>query len=147
MTSNVGVKQANEMGQGIGFNCDENTNKKTIIEKQLKQKFAPEFINRLDKIVYFNSLSDDNLKEIIKLECKKFKERLNEINFDIEFDENTINFLHSKAIQDKEFGARPILRLIQDYIEDTITELLLQNEYNINYTFKTNCDNQTITIQ
>ena len=147
MTSNIGVKQANEMGQGIGFTTDEDSNKKNIIEKQLKQKFAPEFINRLDKIVYFNTLTDENLKDIIKLECNKFKERLNEINFNIEFDDNTFNFLHSKAIKSKEFGARPILRLIQDNIEDVITELLLQNDYDINYTFKTSCDNQSITIK
>ena len=146
MTSNVGVKQANEMGQGIGFSADENTNKKSIIEKQLKKKFAPEFINRLDKIVYFNTLSDENLKDIVKLECNKFKQRLNEIHYDIEFDEGTINYLHSKAILQKEFGARPIIRLIQDNIEDVITDLLLQNEYKNNYKFKTIYENESIRI-
>lgn len=146
MTSNVGVKQANEMGQGIGFSTDGNANKKAIIEKQLKKKFAPEFINRLDKIVYFNTLSDDNLRDIVKLECDKFKQRLNEIHYDIEFDEGTIDFLHSKAILQKEFGARPIIRLIQDNIEDVITELLLQNEYENNYKFKTLYENESIRI-
>ena len=146
MTSNVGVKQANEMGQGIGFSADENANKKSIIEKQLKKKFAPEFINRLDKIVYFNTLSDENLKDIVKLECNKFKQRLNEIHYDIEFDEGTINSLHSKAILQKEFGARPIIRLIQDNIEDVITDLLLQNEYENNYKFKTTYENESIRI-
>lgn len=146
MTSNVGVKQANELGQGIGFASNGDANKRSIIEKQLKQKFAPEFINRLDKIVFFNNLTDENLKDIIKLECDKFRKRLNEIHFDITFDEDSFNLLHSKAIQQKEFGARPILRLIQDNIEDVITELLLQNDYENNHQFNTIVHNNEIII-
>ena len=119
---------------------------KKEIRERLKNFFKPEFINRLDKIVYFNTLSDENLKDIIKLECNKFKQRLNEIHYDIEFDDETINFLHSKAMLQKEFGARPIIRLIQDNIEDVITELLLQNEYENNYKFKTLYENESITI-
>jgi ATP-dependent Clp protease ATP-binding subunit ClpC len=67
MTSNIGAKQASEMGKGLGFVTDESSNKKSIIEKSLKQTFTPEFINRIDQIVYFNSLSEDNLKEIVQL--------------------------------------------------------------------------------
>jgi ATP-dependent Clp protease ATP-binding subunit ClpC len=68
MTSNIGAKQAAEFGAGVGFVTDEVTNKKTIIEKQLRQKFTPEFLNRIDKIVYFNTLTDENLRDIVKLE-------------------------------------------------------------------------------
>jgi ATP-dependent Clp protease ATP-binding subunit ClpC len=146
MTSNIGAKQASELGKGVGFITDENKNKKSIIEKQLKQQFTPEFINRIDQIVYFNSLNDDNLKDIVKLEINKFKKRLNNINYDIKWDDDVINFLHSKAIKQKEYGARPIIRLIQDNIEDQITDLMLQHDYKNNYIFNARYENEYVKI-
>ena len=135
MTSNVGTKQASEMGKGIGFANNKQSNERAIIEKSLKKTFTPEFLNRLDQIVYFNSLSDDNLKEIVKLEIKKFIKRLNEIDFNLTYSDEVVDFLHSLALKEKEYGARPILRLIQNHIEDEITDLMLQNDYENNYTF------------
>ena len=79
MTSNIGARKASELGNGLGFVSNEDTNKKSIIDKELKRKFTPEFINRIDQIVYFNSLTDDNLKNIVKLEINKFNNRLNNI--------------------------------------------------------------------
>ena len=147
MTSNVGVKEASELGKGVGFTIDENANKQSIIEKRLKSKFAPEFINRIDNIVYFKSLSDDNLKEIVKLELNKLKIRLNELKYDFTYTDSVIDELHSRTIKDKEYGARPIIRLIQNNIEDKLTDLLLSNEYNENYTFKINYINDEFTIE
>ena len=146
MTSNVGVKQAQEIGKGVGFSQDSDISQKAIIEKQLKYKFAPEFLNRIDKIVYFNSLSNDDLKSIVLLECDNFKKRLNEINLNINFDETIINYIHSLAIEQKEYGARPIMRIIQDNIEDKVTGLLLENEYDNNYTFNVKYENEYVTI-
>lgn len=147
MTSNIGAKQASEMGKGLGFINDESANKKTIIEKTLKQTFTPEFINRIDQIVHFNPLTDDNLKDIVKLELKKFNQRLNEISFKLTYSNDVVNYLHKLAVEQKEYGARPIIRLIQDKIEDQITDLLLNNEYNENYTFNAVFENEKIIIQ
>ena len=147
MTSNIGAKQAAELGKGIGFVSNENTLKKSIIEKQLKQTFTPEFINRIDQIVYFNSLTDDNLRNIVKLELNKFITRLNELNFDLVYDEDTVDVLFNMSLKDKEYGARPIIRLIQNNIEDVITDLMLHNEYENNYKFKTYVKDGRIVIE
>ena len=147
ITSNIGAKQASEMGKGLGFVTDESSNKKSIIEKSLKQTFTPEFINRIDQIVYFNSLSEDNLKEIVKLEINKFIKRLNELNYNLTYTEEVVEHLHSFAIKQKEYGARPIIRLIQDKIEDQITDLMLKNEYEENYTFVATYENEGIVIK
>lgn len=146
MTSNVGTKQASEMGKGIGFTDDNGTHERSIVEKTLKKTFTPEFLNRLDQIVYFNSLTDDNLKNIVRIELKKFINRLNEIEFNFEYDNEVIDYLHKLAIKEKEYGARPILRLIQNHVEDEVTDLMLQNEYETNYTFKAKIENDKLQI-
>ena len=146
MTSNVGTKQASEMGKGIGFTDDNGTHERTIVEKTLKKTFTPEFLNRLDQIVYFNSLTDENLKNIVRIELKKFINRLNEIEFNFEYDNEVIDYLHKLAIKEKEYGARPILRLIQNHVEDEVTDLMLQNEYETNYTFKAKIENGKLQI-
>lgn len=147
MTSNVGAKQAAELGGGVGFVSDEGANKKSIIEKQLKQKFTPEFLNRLDKIVYFNRLTDDNLKDIVKLEINKFKSRLNEINYDLKYDDSVVSYIHEQALKQKEYGARPIIRLIQNNLEDAITDLILKNDYEPEYVFSASCESNHIGIK
>ena len=147
MTSNIGAKQANEMGKGLGFVSDESANKKSIIEKSLKQTFTPEFINRIDQIVYFNSLTDDNLKEIVTLEINKFTKRLNELSYNFTYTTDVVDYLHSLSVKQKEYGARPIIRLIQEKIEDQITDLMLNNEYDENYTFVASFENEQIRIR
>lgn len=147
MTSNIGAKQASEMGKGLGFVNDETANKKSIIEKTLKQTFTPEFINRIDQIVYFNSLTDENLKDIVELEINKFNKRLNELSYNLTYTSEVVEHLHSLAVKQKEYGARPIIRLIQDKIEDQITDLMLNNEYNENYTFIATYENERIIVK
>jgi len=147
MTSNIGARKAAELGGGLGFVNNEESNKKSIIEKELKKKFTPEFLNRLDQIVYFNTLSDDNLKNIVKLEINKFNNRLNNINYNLIYSDNVVDLIHIEAVKKKEFGARPIIRLIQDNIEDKITELMLENDYEPNYTFSASCENEEIVIR
>ncbi len=146
MTSNIGAKKASELGNGLGFVTNESTNKKSIIEKELKKKFTPEFLNRLDDIVYFNNLTDDNLKDIVILEINKFITRLNSINYNIKYNDDVITYIHERALDKKEFGARPIIRLIQTNIEDKITDLILTNDYPPNYTFSASCSNNNIVI-
>lgn len=147
MTSNIGARKAAELGGGLGFVNNEESNKKSIIEKELKKKFTPEFLNRLDQIVYFNTLSDDNLKNIVKLEINKFNNRLNNIEYNLIYSDSVVDHIHVEAIKKKEFGARPIIRLIQDNIEDKITELMLEHEYAPNYTFSASCENDEIIIR
>jgi ATP-dependent Clp protease ATP-binding subunit ClpC len=138
-TSNIGAKAAADFSKGIGFNEDESVNSKKILLKQLKNKFPPEFLNRLDDVIYFNSLSNDNLKEIIKIEINKFSKTLSEIGFEMEYNDDVIDFILDKIKEDKDFGARPIMRAIQDSIEDKITDALLENDYNQGYKFKISC--------
>lgn len=147
MTSNVGVKQAAEMGAGVGFNLNAAANGKAVIEKQLKKTFTPEFLNRIDKIVYFNTLNDDNLKQIVTLEIEKFKKRLEGLSYNIDYKDDVVRYIHAKAVKEKEFGARPITRLVQSEIEDKITDLLLENDYEPHYTFHTECSGNTLIVK
>lgn len=128
-TSNAGAKAASDFGKGIGFNTDEDENQKRILLKQLKNKFPPEFLNRLDNVIYFNSLGDDDLKKIIRLEISKLQERMLEIGYTLTYDEGTVDYILDIVKEQKEYGARPIVRAIQDEIEDRITDLVLENDY------------------
>ena len=146
MTSNIGARKAAELGNGVGFVNNEDTNKKSIIDKELKKKFTPEFINRLDQIVYFNSLTDDNLKDIVKLEINKFNKRLNSLEYSIQYSDDIVTHIHAQALEKKEFGARPIIRLIQTELEDKITDLMLTNEYPRSYSFSASCEGDEVKI-
>ena len=132
MTSNIGTRKASELGSGVGFVSDENNNKKSIIEKELKKRFTPEFLNRINKIVYFNDLSNN---------------KLNNIEYNIVYTDDVVDYIHVEAVKKKEFGARPIIRLIQDNIEDKITELMLEHDYESNYTFSASCESGEIIIR
>lgn len=146
MTSNIGARKAAEFGHGIGFSTNEESNKKSIIEKEIKRRFNPEFINRINKIIYFNSLTDDNLKNIVKLELNKFNKKLNDINYNIVYNDDVITHIQAEAIKDKEYGARPITRIIENSIEDEITELMLTNDFQKNHTFSASVVDDKISI-
>ena len=128
MTSNIGAKQASEMGNGVGFQSNVEENKKSIIEKSLKNKFNPEFLNRIDNIIHFNALTDDNIKVITRLELDKLRNRVKENGVNLTFDSDVIDYVFKKAIQEKEYGARPIMRIIQDNISDRVVDLVLESE-------------------
>ena len=104
-------------------------------------------IERIDKIVYFNSLTDDNLKSIVKLEVKKLDDRLHELHYGLHCDEKVVDYLHVKAVSQKEFGARPIIRLVQDNLEDKITDLMLENDYKQDYVFSATCTDNKVVIK
>ena len=128
MTSNIGAKQASEMGNGVGFQSNVEENKKSIIEKSLKNKFNPEFLNRIDNIIHFNALTDDNIKVITRLELDKLRNRVKENGVNLTFGSDVIDYVFKKAIQEKEYGARPIMRIIQDNISDRVVDLVLESE-------------------
>lgn len=128
MTSNVGAKQASELGNGIGFSDNSDCRRKSIIEKSLRSKFNPEFINRIDKIIYFNSLTDDNIKDIVKLELEKLRKRVRENGVIINYDSSVVDYVYKKAIHEKEYGARPIMRIIQNDISDKAVDMVLESD-------------------
>lgn len=128
-TSNVGTKEAMENGNVIGFtNPGGDEHKKNILRKELKSKFAPEFINRIDEIIYFNTLTDDNFREIIKLELNKTVKKLEDIGCELTYGEDVVDYILDKISTEKEYGARPIMRVIQEDIENQITDFILENE-------------------
>ena len=128
-TSNVGTKEAMENGNMIGFtNPGTDEHKKNILRKELKSKFAPEFINRIDEIIYFNSLTDDDFRAIIKLELNKTVKKVEEIGYGLTYGEDVVDYIIKKIEPDKEYGARPIMRVIQEDIENKITDILLESE-------------------
>ena len=129
-TSNAGAKAASDFGKGIGFSTNEEENEKRILIKQLKNKFPPEFLNRLDNVIYFNALGDDDLRKIIRLEISKLQQRMLEIGYTMTYDDATVEYILDIVKEQKEYGARPIVRAIQDEIEDKMTDLLLENDYN-----------------
>lgn len=146
LTSNVGTRQASET-RSIGFDNNDNVNKKDIIEKELKKKFPPEFINRLSNVVYFNSLTEDNLKKIIQIELDKLNKRLKDIKYTLKYSNNVIDYIINYIKKDIEYGARPILRAIQELIENRITDLLLENDYKEWYEFNIDIKNNEITVK
>jgi len=145
LTSNVGVRTANEFGTSMSFNNNKDENVKRILSKELKREFPPEFLNRLDGIIYFNNLTDENLKNIIKIEVNKVKNRLIELGFDMEYTEQVVDYILNVVKDDKEFGARPVIRAIQSEIEDKITDLLLENSYDNGHSFSIDVENDHIT--
>jgi len=129
MTSNIGARQLKDFGDGVGFatqsrmdNADENN--KAVIEKALKRTFSPEFLNRIDDVVVFNSLSKDNIFEIIDILMQGVMKRLKNLGFSMELTPEAKNFIADKGY-DSQFGARPLHRAIQKYLEDPLAEEIL----------------------
>ena len=142
LTSNVGTKIASET-RSLGFNKDDNQAKKDVIERELKKKFPPEFINRLDDIVYFNTLTNDDLRKIVNLELNKLNERLKEAKYSMKWDEEVTTFIFNSISDQKEYGARPIIRAIQDNIENRITDIILErDDIQEGYEFNVTCDGE-----
>jgi ATP-dependent Clp protease ATP-binding subunit ClpC len=129
MTSTIGVRQLKDFGDGVGFatasrvQASEETNK-AVIEKALKRTFSPEFLNRVDDVVIFNSLTKENIFDIIDILMKGVMKRLNNLGFTLELTEEAKNFIAEKGY-DQQFGARPLHRAIQKYLEDPLAEEIL----------------------
>jgi ATP-dependent Clp protease ATP-binding subunit ClpC len=129
MTSNIGVRQLKDFGDGVGFatqarsqNVDENN--KAVIEKALKRTFSPEFLNRIDDVIIFNSLTREHIFQIIDILMKGVMKRLSNLGFGLELTEDAKAFLAEKGY-DQQFGARPLHRAIQKYLEDPLAEEIL----------------------
>ena len=127
MTSNIGSKQASELGTGIGYKTatdDAPHRKNVIIEKALRRKFSPEFLNRIDDRILFNSLTKEDVEKILEIELGKFRSRISQMGFEIKVSKETKEKILAEGY-DPEFGARPLGRAIQRYLEDPVAELIL----------------------
>ena len=130
MTSNIGSRQLKDFGVGVGFNtsareAEKGAMQRDVIEKSLKKTFAPEFINRIDDIVYFNSLKREDIHRIIDIELKGLFARIREMGYGVEMDEKAKDFLVAKG-WDEQYGARPLRRAIQRYIEDDLADEIIR---------------------
>ena len=127
LTSNLGVKKLQDFGNGIGFSSNSYSNeeaKKQMLMKEMKNFFSPEFLNRLDDTIVFNSLGQEDIKKITDIELKKLMNRLNEMKYTITYDKTLVEYL-SKIGFDELYGARPLKRAIQDKVEDLLSEEVL----------------------
>ena len=132
MTSNIGSRQLKEFGNGIGFSTtskesDLDEHAKTIINKALKKAFAPEFLNRIDDVVYFRSLNQENINEIVKIELSKIILRIKELGYNAKISTKA-SLLIAEHGYDEKLGARPLKRAIQKHFEDPIAEMIINSE-------------------
>jgi ATP-dependent Clp protease ATP-binding subunit ClpC len=129
LTSNIGVREVNSFGKTMGFETpanivNEENRARAIIEKALKKKFKPEFLNRIDEAIVFNGLSEEDIHKIIYVEIEKLEKRISEMNYKIEINKDAIEFI-AKQGYDEAYGARPLARAIQHYVEDAVADEIL----------------------
>jgi len=149
MTSNLGVKKLQDFGTGIGFGSSKYSNdekKKEVLMKEMKNFFSPEFLNRIDDIITFNSLNNEDIKKIAEIEVKKLFSRLTDMNYKINYDQSVIDFI-SKVGYDDTYGARPLKRAIQDKIEDLISEEVLKGNIKENTNYKVIADGEEVKVK
>lgn len=130
MTSNIGTRQLKDFGHGVGFETQAKLSgteqyNKSVILKALQKTFAPEFLNRVDDVVIFNSLTRENIHEIIDIELKGLYDRVNILGYDIVISNEAKDFISEKGY-DIQFGARPLKRAIQKYLEDPMAEVIIR---------------------
>ncbi len=129
MTSNIGSRQLKDFGMGVGFGTQAKLNAKneyshSVIDNALKRTFAPEFLNRVDDVVMFNALEKSDIRKIIGLEIRNVLKRVEEMGYKVELTEKAMDFLVEKG-WDEQYGARPLKRAVQKYVEDTVAEAII----------------------
>lgn len=146
MTSNIGSRQLKDFGQGVGFTttakvsaADEHS--KGVIENALKKAFAPEFLNRIDDVVMFNSLNKEHIFKIIDIELQHLYKRITELGYKLNLSEEAKDFIADKGY-DQNFGARPLKRAIQKYLEDALAEEIVKAEMNEGDVLEVNLDKE-----
>ncbi|MBW8245162.1 ATP-dependent Clp protease ATP-binding subunit [Muricauda oceani] len=132
MTSNIGARQLKDFGQGVGFGtaakkAQADDHQKSVIENALKKAFAPEFLNRIDDVVVFNALERGDIHKIIDIELNKLYKRIKEIGYDLTLSDKAKDYIADKGF-DKQYGARPLKRAIQKYIEDSLAEEIVNSK-------------------
>ena len=131
LTSNIGVKEVSSFGKNMGFETpssllNEENKTRDIIEKALKKKFRPEFLNRIDEAIVFRGLKREDIGKIIYVELEKLEKRVSEMGYTLKINEEAVDFLANHGY-DEEYGARPLARAIQHYVEDTVADEILND--------------------
>lgn len=132
MTSNIGSRQLKDFGTGVGFSTtvrqdQQDENSKGVIEKALKKAFSPEFLNRIDDVIMFNSLGKEDIYKIIDIELAGFYKRVDDLGYKIKMEDDAKEFIADKGY-DANYGARPLKRAIQKYVEDPLAEEIVKGE-------------------
>ncbi|MBJ10112.1 MAG: Clp protease ClpC [Flavobacteriales bacterium] len=151
MTSNIGSRQLKEFGQGVGFGTSAkkagaNSHAKGVIEKSLKKAFAPEFLNRIDDVILFNSLEKEDIHKIIDIELKALFGRVDEMGYNLKLDEEAKDFIADKGF-DSNFGARPLKRAIQKHLEDALAEEIINAHLEEGDTIKVSLDKDKLELK
>ncbi len=151
MTSNIGVKKMQEFGAGIGFGKSNNVYadqelKNQMLNKELKNYFAPEFINRLDEIIVFNGLKDEDVKKIVIVEASKLMKRLEGLKYSITLDSSVIDYI-AKVGFDEVYGARPLKRALQEKVEDFVSDEVLKGNIKSDKNYTIKIDGETVVLE
>lgn len=147
MTSNTGTRQLVDFGNGVGFNASlissssekAKEHARSVIQKSLSHQFAPEFLNRLDEIITFDQLDNTAIRKIVDIELSRLFKRINDMGYAVEISEEAKEMLAQKGYS-PQYGARPLKRAIQTYIEDVLCELLLDDEKKLSSTITIDVD-------
>ena len=148
LTSNLGVKKLQDFGTGIGFSNNTYANeeaKKQVLMKEMKNFFSPEFLNRIDDTIVFNSLTPEDIKKITEIELKKLVTRLGDIKYKITYDDTLVDYL-AKVGFDEMYGARPLKRAIQDKVEDLLSEEVLTGKMVEGKTYTIKVENDEVKV-
>ncbi|MGV6828203.1 MAG: ATP-dependent Clp protease ATP-binding subunit [Flavobacteriales bacterium] len=150
MTSNIGSRQLKDFGQGVGFGTKAKTSQadahsKSVIENALKKTFAPEFLNRIDDVVLFNSLDREDIHKIIDIELEKLYTRINDLGYQFKLTKKAKDYIADKGF-DKQYGARPLKRAIQKYIEDALAEEIINSNLKEGDSIAMDLDKKTNTL-
>ena len=150
MTSNVGARKLKDFGNGVGFGTSaqkmqESSNARSVIENALKKAFAPEFLNRIDDVVVFNTLEKNDIDKIIDIELDKLLNRIDELGYKLKLSKKAKNFIAEKGF-DKQYGARPLKRAIQKYVEDLIAEEIIKSNIQSGDTISIDLNKETDSL-
>jgi ATP-dependent Clp protease ATP-binding subunit ClpC len=132
MTSNIGARQLKDFGGGVGFGTSSKKDQadahaKSVIEGALKKSFAPEFLNRIDDVIVFNTLEREDIHSIIDIELNKLLNRISDLGYTLNLSANAKDYIADKGF-DKKYGARPLKRAIQKYIEDALAQEIVNSK-------------------
>ncbi|MBQ4277732.1 MAG: ATP-dependent Clp protease ATP-binding subunit [Bacteroidaceae bacterium] len=150
MTSNVGTRQLKDFGRGIGFSAMEGMSdqqvSRSVIQKALNKQFSPEFLNRIDEIITFDQLDLNAILKIIDIELESVLKRIETIGYKLEIEPEAKTFIANKGY-DKQFGARPLRRAIQQHLEDGLSEMIVEEKVSVGQTIVAYLDNETVKFK